>query len=202
MNKTPTKTIDICTILTLCLLLLFCILPVHGEHMVYDRVLRLHVIANSDSGIDQSLKLEVRDAVLEYTAPLLAEAESREDAANVIRAHKDEIEAVAGERLYELGHSDSVSLEVCTEEYPTKDYESFCFPSGSYLSVKIKIGEAQGQNWWCVLFPRLCTDLATSKEEEFVAVGFTPDQYKIITESENAAYKIRFRLLEYFEELV
>ena len=202
MNKTPTKTIDICTILTLCLLLLFCILPVHGEHKVYDKVLRLHVIANSDSGVDQSLKLEVRDAVLEYTAPLLSETESREDAANVIRAHKGEIEAVATERLEACGRADSVSLEVCTERYPTKDYESFCFPSGSYLSVKIKIGEAQGQNWWCVLFPRLCTDLATSKEEEFVAVGFTPDQYKIITESENAAYKIRFRLLEYFEELV
>jgi stage II sporulation protein R len=108
---------------------------------------------------------------------------------------------VAKARLEALGCSDEVSLFVCTERYPMKDYESFCFPSGEYLSVKLMIGEAEGRNWWCVLFPRLCTDMAVSKEEQFIAVGFTPDQYKIITESENAPYKIRFRLLEFFEEL-
>ena len=182
-------------------MLLFCILPIHGEGEIYGRVLRLHVIANSDSELDQSLKLAVRDAVLEYSAPLLAGAESREEAADIIRAHKDGIESAARERLAASGCGDSVCLDVCTERYPMKDYERFCFPSGEYLSVKLMIGEAEGQNWWCVLFPRLCTDMAISKEEEFIAVGFTPDQYKIITESENAAYKIRFRLLEFFEEL-
>ena len=201
MNSTKMKIINILTVVTLCLLLLFCILPIHGESEIYDKVLRLHVIANSDSEIDQSLKLEVRDAVLEYTAPLLSQASSREESAGIITENKSEIEKIAKLTLERLGCDDSVSLEVCTERYPMKDYESFCFPSGNYLSVKLKIGEAEGQNWWCVLFPRLCTDLAVSKEEEFIAVGFTPDQYKIITESEDSTYKIRFRLLEFFEEL-
>lgn len=201
MSFNKIKAVNFFTVLTLCLLLLFCILPIHGEREVYNRVLRFHVIANSDSDLDQGLKLEVRDAVLEYTAPLLGEAESREEAVEIITEHKRKIEAVAKGVLESRGCEKSVSLDVCTERYPTKDYESFCFPSGSYLSVKVMIGEAEGKNWWCVLFPRLCTDMATAEEEQFIAVGFTPDQYKIITESENATYKIRFRLLEFFEEL-
>ena len=201
MNQKRINAVNFFTVLTLCVMLLFCILPIHGEDEIYSKVLRLHVIANSDSELDQSLKLEVRDAVLEYTAPLLAGTASREEAADIIRAHKVEIEAAARERLAVFGREDEARLVVCAERYPMKDYERFCFPSGEYLSVKLMIGEAEGQNWWCVLFPRLCTDMAVSKEEEFIAVGFTPDQYKIITESENATYKIRFRLLEYFEEM-
>ena len=99
MNSIKIKAVNFFTILTLCSLLLFCILPIHGEGEIYGKVLRLHVIANSDSDIDQSLKLEVRDALLEYTAPLLAEASSREDAADIIMKNKSEIEAVAKERL-------------------------------------------------------------------------------------------------------
>ena len=201
MNQQKMKVINLLTVTVLCLLLLFCVLPIHGEGEIYQRVLRLHVIANSDSDSDQSLKLHVRDAVLEYCAPLLSEVSSREQAAAVVKAHADEIERVAVAALAEKGCTDRVSLEVCTEKYPMKDYESFCFPAGSYLSVKLRIGEAEGQNWWCVLFPKLCTQVASSPEEEFVAVGFTPDQYKIITESENASYRIRFKFLEFFEGL-
>ena len=201
MNQQNIKVINLLTVTVLCLLLLFCVLPIHGEGEIYQRVLRLHVIANSDSDVDQGLKLHVRDAVLEYCAPLLSEVSDREQAAAVIKARTDEIERVAENALAEKGCRDRVSLEVCTEKYPMKDYESFCFPAGSYLSVKIRIGEAEGQNWWCVLFPKLCTQVAASPEEEFVAVGFTPDQYKIITESENTSYRIRFKFLEFFEGL-
>ena len=202
MTNLKTKAVGALTVLTLCALLLFCVLPIHGEGEIYNKVLRLHVIANSDGESDQALKLAVRDAVLDHTAPLLGQAESREESARIIEEHRDEIERVARSALEARGCGDPVSLEVCYERYPAKDYESFCFPSGEYLSVKVMIGESAGKNWWCVLFPRLCTDLATSKEEQFVAVGFTPEQYRIISESENATYKIRFRLLEYFEELV
>jgi stage II sporulation protein R len=182
-------------------MLLFCILPIHGESLVYDKVLRLHVLANSDSETDQSLKLKVRDAVLEYVSPYLASVDSRDEAAHVVSERREEIERVASDTLAKDGCNDPVTLEVCTERYPVRNYESFCFPAGDYLSVRIRIGEAAGKNWWCVLFPKLCTAAAASNEEEFIAVGFTPDQYKIITESENASYKIRFRLLEYFKEL-
>ena len=97
------KIINFFTVLTLCALLLFCILPIHGEGEIYGKVLRLHVIANSDSDLDQSLKLEVRDSVLKYTAPLLREAESREEAAEVIMRNRADIEAVARKRLELLG---------------------------------------------------------------------------------------------------
>lgn len=201
MDTPKMKVINSLTVIMLCLLLLFCVLPIHGEREIYDRVLRLHVIANSDSDLDQSLKLEVRDAVLEYCAPLLRNAENREQAAEIIKANKSEIENIAKKTLVENSCNMNVTMEVCQERYPTKNYESFCFPEGSYLSVKLMIGEAEGQNWWCVLFPKLCTEAVTSPEEEFVAVGFTPDQYKIITESESTSYKIRFKFLEFFEGL-
>ena len=201
MDQKKRKVVDVLTVIMLCALLLVCVLPIHGESEIYERVLRLHVIANSDDEIDQSLKLQVRDAVLEYCAPILSGASTREEAAEIIKTHAKEIEQVAKAVLTESGCGHSVSLEVCTEKYPMKDYESFCFPAGSYLSVKIKLGEAEGQNWWCVLFPKLCTQVATSPKDEFIAVGFTPDQYKIITESQNTSYRIRFKFLEFFESL-
>ena len=119
----------------------------------------------------------------------------------MINANKTEIEKTAKSVLVENGCDMSVTMEVCQEHYPTKQYEGFCFPEGSYLSVKLMIGDAEGQNWWCVLFPKLCTEAVTSPKDEFIAVGFTPEQYKIITETESASYKIRFKFLEYFEGL-
>ncbi len=201
MNKPKMKLLNLLTVFMLCLLLLFCILPIHGEGEIYDRVLRLHIIANSDSALDQHLKLQVRDAVLEYCAPLLGDAESREAAAEIINANRAGIEAAAKRVLDENGCNLGATLEVCRESYPTKEYEGFCFPKGSYLSVKLMIGEAEGQNWWCVLFPKLCTEAVMSPKDEFIAVGFTPEQYKIITETESASYKIRFKFLEFFEGL-
>lgn len=200
MNLKKLNVLNFFATLTLCALLLFCILPIHGESLIYGKVLRLHVVASSDSDLDQSLKLEVRDAVLEYAAPLLEGAADRDQAAAVLEGQKEEIEQIATARLRELGCDHKVSFDICKERYPTKSYESFCFPSGEYLSAKLTIGKAEGQNWWCLLFPQLCTAIA-APQEEFAAVGFTPEQYKIITESENATYKIRFRLLEFFEEL-
>ena len=88
------------------------------------------------------------------------------------------------------------------ESYPEKNYDSFCFPSGTYLSLRVCIGEAAGQNWWCCLFPPLCLGAATvpadKAEDSFLQVGLTPDQYKIITETDSPGYKIRFKLLELF----
>lgn len=201
MSEKTEKLLTKLTVLTVCAFLLLCVLPVHSEEAIYDKSLRLHVIANSDMDIDQEVKLKVRDGVLEYLAPHLANAGSREDARRVVEERSGEIEAVAESVLLNNGFNYGVTLEVCFEDYPMKDYEGFAFPAGNYLSVKIKLGDADGKNWWCVLFPRLCTSMAMSAEEEFIAVGFTPDQYKIITESDNAVYRVRFRFLEYFEEL-
>ena len=175
-------------------------LPVHGEAQIYDAVIRLHVIASSDSEEDQALKMQVRDAVLAVTTEALDGCADRDTAAKRLQALIPTLTQTAEERLRHEGCEDSVSVTLSREEYPTRSYESFCFPSGEYLSLRVMIGEAKGQNFWCVLFPPLCMTAATvskeEAEEEFIAVGLSKDQYAIITETENTKYKLRFKLLE------
>lgn len=175
-------------------------LPVHGEAQIYDAVIRLHVLANSDSEQDQALKMQVRDAVLAVTAPALEVCADRAQAKERLTALIPVLTEVAEQTLRHEGCEDSVSILLGEEEYPTRNYESFCFPSGEYLSLRVMIGQAKGQNFWCVLFPPLCMSAATvdreQAEDEFIAVGLSKDQYAIITETENTKYKLRFKFLE------
>ncbi|MBR2621224.1 MAG: stage II sporulation protein R [Clostridia bacterium] len=175
-------------------------LPVHGEAQIYDAVIRLHVLANSDSEQDQALKMQVRDAVLAVTAPALEECADRAQAKERLTALIPVLTEVAEQTLRHEGCDDSVSILLGEEEYPTRNYESFCFPSGEYLSLRVMIGQAEGQNFWCVLFPPLCMSAATvdreQAEDEFIAVGLSKNQYAIITETENTKYKLRFKFLE------
>lgn len=192
--------------LALCAILLFVgLMPVRGEAEIYDTVVRLHVLANSDSEEDQALKLRVRDAVLGVTSPLLAECQTQDEARACIEANLQDIQSAAESVIAAEGRTDAINVLLGMEEYPERDYDSFCFPAGTYLSLRVCIGEAEGQNWWCCLFPPLClgTSTATSEqaEEEFVAVGLTPSQYKIITETEKPVYKVRFKILEVFGNL-
>lgn len=178
-------------------------LPIHGEAEVYDTVLRLHVLANSDSEEDQALKLKVRDAVLEVTAPLLEDVTDRDGAEAVIRAHMTQIQAAAETVVAKNGSRQTVTVMLDTEDYPTRNYESCAFPAGKYLSLRICLGDAEGQNWWCVLFPPLCLSTATAKDEAedaFIQVGLSKEQYGIITETQDTKYKIRFKILETVKE--
>lgn len=190
----------------LCVALIFMligILPVHGEEAVYDSVIRLHVLANSDSERDQSLKLLVRDEVLLYTQELLDGTETRTEASEILSSHLSEIEAIATARLKAEGCDDSVSVYFGNESYPTRQYESCAFPSGEYLSLRVCIGEAEGQNWWCVLFPSLCLSAAEGSVEASLAeLGLSGDQYRIITDTDDTTYRVRFKILEVFEEFV
>jgi stage II sporulation protein R len=175
-------------------------LPVHGEEQIYDSVVRLHVIANSDSEEDQALKMQVRDAVLSVATKELEGCENRNAAAERLHALIPTLTVTAEQALHENGCEDDVRVTLSKEDYPTRHYESFCFPSGEYLSLRVMIGKAQGQNFWCVLFPPLCMSAATvgkeQAEEEFISVGLSKDQYAIITETENTKYKLRFKFLE------
>ncbi len=195
---------SLAVILTLCsLILLLGILPVHGESEIYENVLRLHVLANSDSEEDQALKLKVRDAVLAKSEELFADCETREEAIAVTKQNLSVLENTAREVLRAEGASDRVRVELGEEVYPTRNYESFCFPAGSYLSLRIILGEGEGQNWWCVLYPPMCLSAASAKSTQSdaaITVGFTGEQYRVITESTAPTYRVRFRLLEVFEE--
>lgn len=190
------------SIITLILLFgILTVLPIHGESEIYSDVLRLHVIASSDSEADQALKLLVRDAVLLEAQTLLDGVYDRKKAESIISENLELFKATAEKAIIENGYDYPVSVELGKEEYPTKSYESCCFPAGEYTSLRILIGEAAGQNWWCVLFPPLCLSAATDADA-FALVGITDGQYQIITESENPKYKIRFKILESFSEAI
>ena len=178
-------------------------LPVHGEQEVYDTVVRLHVLANSDGEEDQALKLTVRDAVLEAAAPYLEGCTTQEEAIRSLTLHLSDLEAVAAETITAEGYNYPVTVLLGEENYPTRTYESCAFPAGSYVSLRVCIGEAEGQNWWCCLFPPLCLTAASAKsdnEDAFIQVGLTKDQYGIITETEKTKYKVRFKILEVVED--
>ena len=175
-------------------------MPIHGEEKIYDSVLRLHVIANSDSEEDQALKLKVRDSVLAESERFLAQADGRESAELALQNALPYLTECAQKVEDENGFDYQCELTLSRERYPEKSYESVCFPSGEYMSLQVKLGEHEGKNWWCVLFPQLCLSASSGAEELLSEVGLTPDQYKIITQSEETKYKVRFKFLELIEE--
>ena len=193
------KRILIATFTIIGLYVLLGFLPIHSEAAIYDNVLRLHVLANSDSSADQALKLEVRDRILEETATLFKDCKSKGEARAAVESNLDKIREIAAQTVREAGYDYSVSVSLGEEEYPTKNYEECCFPAGEYLSLRVMIGEAEGENWWCVLFPPLCIDAAGESREVFAEVGLTDEQYSFITETDNPKYKVRFKLLEVIE---
>ncbi len=176
-------------------------LPIHGEGEIYDTVVRLHVVANSDSEEDQALKLKVRDSILEVVSPAVEDCKTQSEAIAKIGGIMDNIHTAARETVRLEGYDYDVSVQVTEEYYPTKNYESCAFPEGEYVSLQVKIGESEGENWWCCLFPPLCLSAASdtkSNEDAFISVGLTDDQYKIITETSSPKYKARFKILEVF----
>ena len=178
-------------------------LPVHGERDIYDTVVRLHVLANSDTEEDQALKLMVRDGVLEAAAPLVEDCTTQAEAVEALTAHLNDLEAAALAVMESEGYDYPVTVLLGEEDYPTRTYESCAFPAGTYVSLRVLIGEGEGQNWWCCLFPPLCLSAATAKsdnEDAFIQVGLTKDQYGIITETGKTKYKVRFKLLEVIED--
>lgn len=181
-------------------------LPIHGESEIYDTVVRLHVIANSDTEKDQALKLLVRDEVLSVINPTVQNCESREEAIAEICKIEDEVLRRAKDVIAENGYGYGVDIEICREKYPTKDYGGFVFPSGEYVSVKIKIGEGKGQNFWCCLYPPICASAATEvsgeyMDDAFIQAGLTGEQYKVITETDDVKYRVRFKILEMMQEV-
>lgn len=181
------------------------ILPIHGEEKIYDDVLRLHVIANSDSKEDQALKLKVRDTVLAAVSEMLGEADSFDSALSVISSEENlaALTAAATKAVRSEGYDYTVTVSLSEEHYPRKNYEALAFPEGKYTSLRVEIGESDGQNWWCVLFPRLCLGAASGENEDcFIQAGFTPEQYKTVTQTDEPQYEVKFKILEIISSLI
>lgn len=179
--------------------LLFTCMPVHGEEGIYENVIRLHVLAQSDSAKDQSVKLQVRDAVLASLSDAMADADGYENALAAAEAQMEHIRHTAEEIA-----GCPVTVTLGRESYPVRFYGNFTLPAGEYMSLRVILGEGAGKNWWCVLFPQMCTAPASEDGfmEEFIAAGFTADQYQLIRRESGMKYKIRFRILEILSELI
>ena len=179
----------------LCALLagiLLAVCPVAGEEAVYDDVIRLHILAASDGEDDQSDKLAVRDAILSEYGDFFA---SFSDLAGAEAALTDEvrteIKATAEMTLAERGRGADVTVTLSYEDYPTRDYGGFSLPAGRYLSLRVIIGAGKGRNWWCVLFPPLCTAASV----DGVPLGLSDAEYRLLTEGKKS---VRFKTLELF----
>lgn len=165
-----------------------------------DKVVRLHILANSDSEEDQALKLRVRDRVLERATELLEQTGDRREAADVLQSHLPELERIAAEEISDCGYEYDVTAEVANTMFPTKEYDGFTLPAGEYLALRIIIGQGNGHNWWCVVFPPLCTTEAADVPASALAAGFDEEEVALVTE-ENEGYVLKFKAMEWWEAI-
>ena len=165
-----------------------------------DKVLRLHVLANSDSAADQALKLKVRDSVLETASAILADCPDRETAERRLFAALPEIEDAARARIAAEGETQTVTAELRPTVFPTREYEDFTLPAGEYLALRVVLGEGEGHNWWCVVFPPLCAETTSSLSQTAMAAGLTEEEVALITESDG--YQLKFKAVELWEKLM
>lgn len=169
-------------------------------------VFRLHVIANSDSDEDQNLKYIVRDNILEYMNTLLDSNKlSRDKTLDIISKNLNEFKYIAQNTVYENGYDYDVNVEIGNFPFPTKDYGDISLPSGCYDALRVTIGKAEGQNWWCVMFPPLCfvdvTAGVVPEESKNTLENHLPEEeYKLISE-DTPEVEFKFKFVEFFEEL-
>ena len=162
------------------------------------QVIRLHILANSDSEEDQALKLEVRDRVLETTSALLAGETEPQAAAVLLNQHLDDIAQTAAQEISAQEHDDRVEVRLEQTWFPTRQYQGISLPAGNYLALRVLIGAAEGHNWWCVVFPNLC--LPAVSERALEASTLTPGQISLLQEEETS-YVFRFKTLELWQSL-
>lgn len=162
---------------------------------IRQNVLRLHVIANSDSAVDQNLKIAVRDAVLSEGEKIFDGSVTVENAVEKITPHIDELTEIARGVISEYGLSYDVDVSIDNEYFETRTYENVTLPAGKYLSLIIKIGEGEGKNWWCVMFPPMC--ISAADEENTLKTVLNQKEIKLV--SKKPRYEPRFKLVEIYE---
>ena len=193
MKKFATGILSILTAM-----LIVAALPTEADAGIYDDTLRLHILAASDSEEDQALKLAVRDGILaEYSAEL-SEVGDLEDARAAIEARLPDIIATSERIVAEAGYDYRVMASLGEEWYDTRDYGELSLPRGVYTSLIIKIGEGQGRNWWCVMYPPMCLDLATDAPSDDWTSGYTGEELSLIS----GKYRVKFKLLELISEFI
>ena len=166
-----------------------------------DSVIRLHVIANSDSEADQALKLAVRDRVLEQAEGLYPQDATLAEAQAALEGQLNTLAAAGREVVEAQGYDYPVAAQLTDCWFPTKEYEGFALPAGNYTALRVTIGEGRGQNWWCVAFPPLCLGAASETVDQAAQAGlFTPGQAALVTQ-DGEGYVLKFKAMELLGEL-
>ncbi len=163
------------------------------SQILHDEIIRLHVVANSDTQEDQELKLQVRDAVVAYLGDALEKVSTKADAREFLEEHLDDIADIANRAIALAGFSDKVKVTLIEEEFDTREYDSFSLPAGVYDSLRIVIGEGSGKNWWCVVFPSFCLP-KESFEAEAAGSGFSDGLTGTLQKEQG--YEVRFWVLD------
>ena len=193
MYKSRMKIWEASLLLALCFSLCLGTWAQAKQSSLSSSLVRLHVIAVSDDEYEQALKLRVRDGVLSYISPKLRNVKSAQQAQEIIKSELDGIKAAAESSA----EGRSVEVTLSQEYYPTRNYEKFSLPAGKYQSLRVILGEGEGHNWWCVVFPPLCISAA---EQEQAMESMSEDMRGIVTEEDGCEYK--FRILELWGELM
>lgn len=163
---------------------------------IRENTFRLHIIANSDSEVDQNIKLKVRDAVLAVTEEVYAGCENQEEAKAATVQHLQHFEAVANAVLKEAGFDYTARARIGTVNFNTREYEQFTLPAGEYEALEILLGSGEGKNWWCVMYPKVCLSACT--DQDFNTV-LDEKQEEMVTEQDR--YRVAFRFVEIFDEI-
>lgn len=165
-------------------------------------VFRLHVLANSDSKEDQALKLKVRDSLLNYMNQICENCNSKEDAIILVEKNKDSFKQIALDTINTEGYSYDVNINIGNFEFPTKNYGDISLPAGFYDALRVEIGEAKGQNWWCVMFPPLCfvdisSGIVPDESKELMEDNLTEEEFALVSKDSSKDIKFKFKLLEF-----
>ena len=169
-------------------------------------VFRLHVIANSDSAEDQNLKYLVRDALIDYMNSVSKNSNSKDEAISIAYQHKSDFYKIAKKVINDNGYDYNVNISIENFAFPTKNYGDISLPAGYYDALKVEIGNASGQNWWCVMFPPLCfvdisTGIVPEDSKETIKDSLHTEEYNLINSAQTADVKFKFKLLEFFQNI-
>lgn len=173
---------------------------------IANSVFRLHVIANSDSDEDQNLKLKVRDELLSYMNIISKDCTSKKEVIEIAEKNKKEFKKIAEKVIKGNGFNYNVEISIEKSEFPTKYYGDIALPAGIYDALKVKIGDAKGKNWWCVMFPPLCfvdvtTGIVPDSSKEEMKENLKEEEYDLISKTDNNEITFKFRLIEFFQNL-
>ena len=178
--------------------MLLAVMPTEAEAKIYEDTLRLHILAPSDSEEDQALKLKVRDMVLSEYGERLSGCADIGEAESTAEGLLSDIEGRVCEYLSELGYSFGATVTLSEEWYDTREYDGFTLPRGSYKSLRIILGEGEGKNWWCVMYPPLCLDAACEPSpKDDALLGYSGEETRLIS---SGKYNVKFKLLEIFSD--